>query len=517
MECNCISAEDEGQGPPPRILLIGIKMHYRAARTIFLTAAVAALVHSTAQAYVPDSRWSITASGTTGSSGTPITLTWSIAKDGSTIPGEGASNLISYFDGLFNVTSGGGDLTKRPWFPLIQESFDRWNELGGITFQYEPNDNGSPLQTSSGVRGLRGDVRLSGAFIDGPSNTLAYTWLPNSGDVVVDTGESNFFSNSANNYRQLRNTLMHELGHAFGLLHIESSTENILMEPIINTSIDGPQLDDIRGIQGFYGDPLEKANGGLGNGTYQRATALGSLGIGSVLSVGSDGVGGQFVSPNETDFVSIANNSDVDFFSFTVDSPALLDVSLKPLGGVFNQGVEGGPQSLFDANARNDLSLAVFASNGTTLLGSANLTGAGGSEFLSDLQLDNPGTYYARVTGSSENVQLYELQLSASLPAVALPGDYNGDGAVNNADLTLLLNSWGESVPPPPTGWVGSPLTSPLVNNDELTALLNHWSQVGSGSFTTAGTVPEPGANVLLGFAGLACLMRFPQRARRHA
>ena len=116
----------------------------------------------------------------------------------------------------------------------------------------------------SGVLGMRGDVRIGGAFIDGASGTLAYTWLPNSGDVVIDTGETNFYSNSANNYRQLRNTIMHELGHAFGLLHIESSTDVLLMEPFISTSIDGPQLDDIRGIQGFYGDVLERSQWRLG-------------------------------------------------------------------------------------------------------------------------------------------------------------------------------------------------------------------------------------------------------------
>ena len=181
---------------------------------------------------------------------TPVTLTWSFAPDGTNIPGEGASNLVSYFDGLFGVTSGSNDLTQRPWFAYFKQSFDRWTALGGINFVYEPNDNGSSLQTTSGALGVRGDVRIGGAFVDGPSSTLAYTWLPNSGDMVFDTGETNFYSNSSNGYRQLRNTIMHELGHAFGLLHIESSTDNLLMEPIINLGFDGPQLDDIRGLHG---------------------------------------------------------------------------------------------------------------------------------------------------------------------------------------------------------------------------------------------------------------------------
>ncbi len=230
---------------------------YRAAAT-FATLLFVLLAPRGAEAYVPDDRWSVTASGATGASGTPIKLTWSFAPDGTNIPGEGASNLVSYFDGLFNVTAGGSDLTQRPWFTYFKQSFDRWTALGGITFTYESHDNGVSLQTSSGVLGVRGDVRLGGALVDGPSNTLAYTWLPNSGDMVVDTGETNFYTNSSNGYRQLRNTLMHEIGHAFGLLHTESSTDALLMEPIINLGIDGPQLDDIRGIQGLYGDVVRE-------------------------------------------------------------------------------------------------------------------------------------------------------------------------------------------------------------------------------------------------------------------
>jgi hypothetical protein len=33
------------------------------------------------------------------------------------------------------------------------------------------------------------------------------------------------------------------------LLHIETSTDARLMEPFVSSAIDGPQLDEIRGIQ----------------------------------------------------------------------------------------------------------------------------------------------------------------------------------------------------------------------------------------------------------------------------
>jgi serralysin len=455
-----------------------------------------------ATAYVPDTRWSITASGSPGASGTPATLTWSFAPDGTSIPGEGTSNLISYFDGLFNVSSGGSDLTQRPWFTYFKQSFDRWTELGGITFNYESHDSGSTLNSSNGALGVRGDIRIGGALIDGPSNTLAYTYLPNSGDMVVDTGETNFYSNSSNNHRQLRNTLMHELGHAFGLNHIESSTDAILMEPVINLSIDGPQLDDIRGIQGMYGDAFEKSNGGLGNGTAARATSLGSLGIGGTLAVGSDAIGGQSVSSTETDFVSIANSSDADFFSFTIAAPTLLDATLTPLGGIFNQGVEGGVQSSFNANARNNLALSIFASNGTTLLGTANLSAAGGLETLSNISLAAAGKYFARITGADDNVQLYELHLGAAALITVLAGDYNQDGVVDAADYSVWRNSLGA---------VGSNLAADGNGNSRVDAAdYGVWksnygrsSGAGSGGVAGGGSVPEPAGLMLVAVAAL--------------
>jgi serralysin len=469
---------------------------------IVVTASVV-LPAAPSMAYVPDERWTVTSSGSTGPSGSPVTLTWSFAPDGTSIPGEGASNLIAYLDGLFSVTATSADLTQRPWFSLFESSFDRWSEVGGITFNYEPNDNGSALQSSAGVRGVRGDVRLGGALIDGQNSTLAYTWLPNSGDMVVDTGETSFYSNSASNYRALRNTIMHEVGHALGFLHIESSS-TLLMEPSINLGIDGPQLDDIRGIHSFYGDALEKTNNGLGNGTHQRATPLGSISAGDTLAIGSDAAGDQSVSSLETDFVSIANNSDIDFFSFSVAAPTLLNVTLTPLGGVFNQGTQGNPQSSFDANSRNDLTLAVFATNGLTPLGSANLTGAGGREVLSGIELLTAGTYFVRIQGTSPNVQLYELELSAALLSVVLEGDYNNDGSVDAADYAVWRNNVGQGG----TGLAADGNGDGTVNIADYGIWRANFGRTETAPTTFIAAVPEPEPHTLLWIGALIGLIQ---------
>ena len=402
-----------------------------------------ALQSSAADAYFSNDRWAVTTSGATGQAGNPITLTWSLVPDGTTIRNAGPSNLIGYFDSLFNVTNTAGELAQREWFGVIEQSFDRWSQVSGITFVYEPNDDGARLQDFSGVVNVRGDVRIGGTFVDGPTGTLAYSSLPDGGDIVIDTGETDLIVDAAGNFRRLRNVLMHELGHALGLLHIESSTDALLMEPLTSNSIDGPQLDDIRGVQALYGDPFEKSNDSLGNGTSERATRLGELPFDGILAIGTDAVGGQVVAPTETDFVSISNRADTDFYSFTVSAPARLNAVLKPLGGVFGQALEGETQSVFNANARSNLLLTVFATDGSTTLILADGAGAGQIETISDFTLATEGTYYVRVTGASINVQLYELQLSASALSSGLPGDNNQDGTIDAADYVAWRKGQG--------------------------------------------------------------------------
>ncbi len=103
-----------------------------ALRILVLTqsATVAALVagislSSPAQAFEVNNRWNTTAAdGNTGPQGNPITLTWGLVADGTTISGsEGSSgsNLISFLDTQIGAGPGGSNLTLRPWYPIFND------------------------------------------------------------------------------------------------------------------------------------------------------------------------------------------------------------------------------------------------------------------------------------------------------------------------------------------------------------------------------------------------------------
>lgn len=467
--------------------------------------------------------WLSTASGSRSGNGAPATITWSIVPDGTTTDSSTStsatspSNLISFMNSNFGGVAGQTNLTLQPWFHIFTDVFGRWSALSGANFVFESHDDGVRHPSANGQLGVRGDIRLAGANVDGSGSVLAFTYFPTGGsDMVIDTSETSFFSNSSQNYINLRNTILHEVGHAFGLEHVSSTTSNLLMEPVIDTSFDGPQLDEVRGIQYFFGDANEKSNGGLGNNTVAHATSLGTIVSGGTKAVGtSANVPTQTISATATDFVSISNLDDTDFYSFSVASSSVLNATLTPRGGVFTQGAADQNQTptSFNANARNNLALAIFGTDGTTMIAFANATAAGLAEAISNLSLPSAGTYYARVTGLDDTVQLYELGLSAT--SVGVPGDYNHDGAVNAADYAVWRHSLGQSVA---VGSGADGNSDGLITSADYDVWRAHFGATagtGSGTDLLGSQVPEPTVLglLLLGLCG-TCLARRHGRKR---
>lgn len=385
-------------------------------------------------------RWSETANNpSTGGLGTPITLTWGLVDDGVTISGnEGSSgsDLMAFM--ATNI-----DSDPNVYLQIFEDSFGRIAELAGVTYVYEPNNTSQSINNTAfpfGTVGVRPDIRIGGHSIDGQTgtNTLAYNYFPDHGDMVIDTDNVNSYSNSNNNYRLFRNVVMHETMHGLGFSHVESNNSAFLMEPSINTSFDGPQLDDIRGLQRLYGDPLEK-NGG--NNTSGNATPLGTVTDLTGVQIGQFG-DSKSVSSSQSDFVSIDDNSDVDFYSFTIDSELEVTLDLIPRGTQYNEGPQGGSQSMTDSKAISDLTLTLFDTNGSSVITTSNSGGLGVTESI--VETLSAGTYFARVTGTANDIQLYGLDVSASFfsgQSIVWTGAIDNDWDVNST------TNWDNSGP----------------------------------------------------------------------
>jgi len=393
-------------------------------------AIAAALAAMPAAAYnFPDTDrwnfWTAIDGSFNASQGDPINLTWSILPDDITTAGtqgSGPSALISMFDGIYGSGPGGPDLTQRPWFNLFSDSYNRYNELTGINFVFEPGntdfagDDTNPMSTNrDGILETRGDIRLGASPIDGFLGTLAYAFGPQFGEIVLDTGDASLRWSIPND---AQNIIMHETGHSLGMGHINSSDARFLLEPGIQPAIYGPQFDDLLGLQRAYGDFYEKSNNGQGNNTRNNATNLGNLNPGPIpgnsqtLSIGTD-AGGLQIAREQTDFVSIDGSSDLDFFSFTLEDGADVEIILTPKGPEYSWRNEGSSTlNSWDASALNNLNLQLLDEDGSILAQSAS-AGTGGAESVL-YNFDEAGTYFVRVNGQANAVQFYQLDVTAT-------------------------------------------------------------------------------------------------------
>jgi hypothetical protein len=355
-------------------------------------------------------RWSYTATDGGGlSEGDPTTLTWSVVPDGTSIGsgiGEPAapSNLRAFLNGIYGNQS--------TWIALFQQTFDRWGELTGITYVHESNDDGVALFNSSGQLGVRGDIRIGGHTIDGNYGVLAYNYYPDNGDMVIDTPDS-FYNNTASNSLNLRNTVAHEHGHGLGLKHSCPLNQTKLMEPMLTTSFDGPQHDDILGTNRLYGDRFEDNDG---SGT---AAPLGALG-----------------STMEAN-LSVDSNTDTDVYGFVADGGAAVNVTIAPFGITYLSGPQNGDGTCsagtnYDSLNIQDLEVRVLDVNGSTVLAEADLNGVGQPEVLDDIALPSgAGTYYVEITGdATDAAQLYQLSMTVS------PSDQIFTDGVETGDTT---------------------------------------------------------------------------------
>ncbi|MEO1535194.1 MAG: matrixin family metalloprotease, partial [Planctomycetota bacterium] len=412
-------------------------------------------------AFQQTSRWQSTALNPGGAGqGDPTVLTYSFPVDGITIPngvgeGSGPNELNAFMDGIYG--------NRATWRAFYDEIFQGWGEISGNTYILEPNDDNVTLFNSPGVSGVRGDLRMGGKFIDGNSGTLAYNFFPQNGDMVIDTGD-NFYNNTQNRSRRLRNILYHEHGHGMGQLHVCPLANEMLMNPFINLNFDGPQFDDTLNAQRHYGDPLEP------NDSTGAASPLGSLNVGDSANVGGTIETGA-ANKDNVDFVSVDDNNDDDFYAVTLNEDALLTITATPLGYTYldntqtsncNTGVD------YPTLSFGDLRIRVFNSGGT-LLDTVDANGFGQAETAIE-NLD-AGSYFISVDVSqttNDEIQAYVLDIDAGTPV--------------QQPLAITVGTTPSSIPPGIPGFFG------------VTIDLNDDSIVGGPDLT----VTNPGGSVVV-------------------
>ena len=401
--------------------------------------------------------------------------------------------MISFLDGIYGGT--GSTVETKPWFPLFERAFDGWSAQTGITFVYEPNDDGldQGADGATGEIGVRGDVRISGADIDGDFGTLAFNAGPGNGatagDMVIDTADAFYELNSNGpngENRGLINVLMHEIGHGIGLGHVFPGDNTKLMEPTISLNFAGPQQDDLLGAQSLYGDRFTD------NDTQATATDLGPIGLAGI----------------SIDDLSIDSNTDTDWYNFDAEAGQTISVAISPTGEAYQvQTIDGnentGPLEDVDSRLNSDLRLEVYDSEGV-LIQSSDINAEGGNEFATGIAITESGTFSMAVFGTSmlghipgtvTQTQFYSLavqQSALSDPTLIAASPNNGElfSLVQSEQSSNVLNAAPTEVT---LTFGGSDSIDPATLEDAVSVQYSE-----SGDFADGNTV-----DVLIGFVEL--------------
>lgn len=222
---------------------------------------------------------------------------------------------------------------------------------------------------------------------------------------------------------------------------------------------------------------------------YQTGTATGRL---DVVVTGSGSIAAE---------ITLVDFGNVSLTNVTVNS-AIFDTA-NPGDSPFIAGSPEGGDSLgltFEPELGR-----VFAS-----FGSSVVAGPGTYNFLT-FQYSTSSALPIGFSGFTADGFVAQAGVLTDMPAVtsgviieAPYGDFDGNGAIGNGDLTLLLANWGKTVPPVPAGWIGIGPTAPNIGNDELMALLGGWGQGTPRSVA----MPEPATALMVGFSIVIGMLR---------
>ena len=360
----------------------------------------------------------------------PQLVTIGFVPDGTVIGSDASgpilSNLQSTFDNHANAAFRSG------WRNEILRAAQVWAQQTNINFKLI-TDNGGEIGSGDYQQGdpNMADIRIGG--YDFGSATVAQAYAPPSvnnysiaGDMQFNLGKTWAIGAGVGSY-DLFTVSMHEFGHSLGLYH--STTSAAVMFGTYNGVKSVLNADDTAGIRNIY-----SGNAARANDTWD-ATSNSTVAT-------ADDLTGQL---NATTKAAAVENlqlitSDVDYYKVTAPSGTASTLKVK---------LQTDGLSLLRPK------LEVFASNGTTLLGSA--TAAAGDYDGSTLSVNLTGVtagtvYVLKVSGAETgtgswqafNTGRYALTLNFGTgadPAVSLPDttELNGNPIQGGGGQAMLL------------------------------------------------------------------------------
>lgn len=221
------------------------------------------------------------------------------------------------------------------------------------------------------------------------------------------------------------------------------------MEPVINTSFDGPRHDDVLGVQRHYGDLNEPDD------SAAAAVSSGAINVGQTRTLGT--VPGVAIPNSST--LSLDADADADYHAFSTSQIVLANITLAPQGLTYDNSSQNADGSCNSGNSTNSLANADLVFDIRTaadaLVTTVNATAAGVNEALTGVLLSPPGTYYVKVyeTGAPTAAQMYTLTIATpTAPSVTatdtLPNyvSLTWTAIPNNTGYTIKRNTVNNEV-----------------------------------------------------------------------